>query len=133
MYKYPNIDKLLSRRTFLLGLGKGALFFSLFFRLIYLQLFKSDQYKVLADKNRISLRLIPPPRGNILDRNDNILALNKNSYNVLVESSKNISEINETIEKVSRVIFLSETEINNIFDWFIAYFKLEEKFNLPAL
>ena len=26
MYKYPNIDKLLSRRTFLLGIGKGVLF-----------------------------------------------------------------------------------------------------------
>ena len=47
MYKYPNVDKLLSRRTFLLGLGKGVLFSSLFFRLIYLQLFKSDQYKAV--------------------------------------------------------------------------------------
>ena len=67
MYKYPNIDKLLSRRTFLLSLGKGALFSSIFFRLVYLQLFKSDQYKVLAEKNRISLRLIPPLRGKILN------------------------------------------------------------------
>ena len=93
MYKYPNIDKLLSRRTFLLSLGKGALFSSIFFRLVYLQLFKSDQYKVLAEKNRISLRLIPPLRGKILDRNNNIIALNKNSYNVLIEDSENISEI----------------------------------------
>ena len=114
MYKYPNVDKLLSRRTFLLGLGKGVLFSSLFFRLIYLQLFKSDQYKVLAEKNRISLRLISPPRGSILDRNNDILALNKNNYNMLIEGTKNISEINETIEKISRIIFLSETEINNI-------------------
>ena len=127
MYKYPNVDKLLSRRTFLLGLGKGVLFSSLFFRLIYLQLFKSDQYKVLADKNRISLRLIPPPRGSILDRNDNILALNKNNYNMLIEGTKNISEINETIEKISRIIFLSETEINNIFDSFLT----KKKSDLP--
>ena len=99
MYKYPNIDKLLSRRTFLLSLGKGVLFSSIFFRLIYLQLFKSDQYKVLAEKNRISLRLIPALRGKILDRNNKILALNKNSYNVLIEDTKDISEINETIKK----------------------------------
>ena len=92
MYKYPNIDKLLSRRTFLLSLGKGALFSSIFFRLVYLQLFKSDQYKVLAEKNRISLRLIPPLRGKILDRNNNIIALNKNSYNVLIEDFENISD-----------------------------------------
>ena len=102
MYKYPNIDKLLSRRTFLLGLGKGVLFSTIFFRLAYLQLFKSDQYKVLAEKNRISLRLIPPLRGNILDRNDNILALNKNSYNVLIEGNKSRSEIEETIEEMKK-------------------------------
>ncbi len=127
MYKYPNIDKLLSRRTFLLSLGKGVLFSSIFFRLMYLQLFKSDQYKVLAEKNRISLRLIPALRGKILDRHDKILALNKNSYNVLIEDTKDISEINETIEKMSRIIFLSETEINNIFNSFLT----KKKSDLP--
>ena len=127
MYKYPNIDKLLSRRTFLLGLGKGALFSTIFFRLIYLQLFKTDQYKVLAEKNRISLRLIPALRGKILDRNDQILALNKNSYNVLIEGVKDISEINETIEKISQIIFLSKTEINQIYDSFLT----KKKSDLP--
>ena len=127
MYKYPNIDKLLSRRTFLLGLGKGALFSTIFFRLIYLQLFKTDQYKVLAEKNRISLRLIPALRGKILDRNDQILALNKNSYNVLIEGVKDISEINETIEKISQIIFLSETEINHIYYSFLT----KKKSDLP--
>jgi len=116
MYKYPNIDKLLSRRTFLLGLGKGVLFSTIFFRLAYLQLFKSEQFKVLAEKNRISLRLITPVRGSIVDRNDALLALNKNSYNLLIEGTKNISEINEAIEKISKIIYLSETEIKSIFD-----------------
>jgi len=119
MYKYPNVDKLLSRRTFLLGLGKGVLFTTIFFRLAYLQLFKSEQFKVLAEKNRISLRLITPVRGSIVDRNDTLLALNKNSYNLLIEGTKNISEINEAIEKISRIIYLSETEIKNIFYSFL--------------
>ena len=119
MYKYPNIDKLLSRRTFLLCLGKGVLFSSIFFRLMYLQLFKSDQYKILSDKNRISFRLIPSLRGNILDRNEKILAMNRNSHNVLMEGTKNISEINETIEKITQFIYLSDTEIDNILGSFI--------------
>ena len=111
MYKYPNIDKLLSRRAFLLGLGKGALLTTILLRLMYLQLYKTDQYKVLAEKNRISLRFIPPLRGNILDRNDKILALNKNSYNLLIENTKNKSEIIKTLNKVSEVIFLNQFEI----------------------
>ncbi|MBK47799.1 MAG: penicillin-binding protein 2 [Pelagibacteraceae bacterium] len=114
MYKYPNIDKLLSRRAFLLGLGKGALFTSILLRLMYLQLYKTDQYKVLAEKNRISLRFIPPLRGNILDRNDKILALNKNSYNLLIENTKNKSEIIKTLNKVSEVIFLNQFEIESL-------------------
>ena len=129
MYKYPNIDKLLSRRTFLLGLGKGVLFSTIFFRLAYLQLFKSDQYKVFAEKNRISLRLIPPLRGNILDRNDNVLALNKNSYNVLIEGNKSRSEIEETIEKISRIIYLNDTDINKIYNTF----STKKKSDLPIV
>ena len=129
MYKYPNIDKLLSRRTFLLGLGKGVLFSTIFFRLAYLQLFKSDQYKVLAEKNRISLRLITPLRGNILDRNDNVLALNKNSYNVLIEGNKSRSEIEETIEKISRIIYLNDTDINKIYNTF----STKKKSDLPIV
>ena len=127
MYKYPNIDKLLSRRTFLLSMGKCVLFSSIVLRLIHLQLFKSDKYKVLAEKNRISLRLIPSLRGNILDRNDNILALNKNSYNVLAESSNDISEFKKTIEKISRIIYLSDMEISNIFN----NFSNKKKSDLP--
>ena len=129
MYKYPNIDKLLSRRTFLLGLGKGVLFSTIFFRLAYLQLFKSDQYKVLAEKNRISLRLIPPLRGNILDRNDNVLALNKNSYNVLIEGNKSRSEIEKTIQKISRIIYLNDTDINKIYNTF----STKKKSDLPIV
>ena len=116
MYKYPNIDKLLSRRTFLLGIGKGALFSTVLFRLIYLQLFKSEKFKVLAEKNRISLRLIHPLRGNIVDRNGKILALNKNSYNVLLEGNKNLDEVNQALDKISRIIFLNNTELNNVYN-----------------
>ena len=129
MYKYPNIDKLLSRRAFLLGLGKGALFSSIFFRLIYLQLFNSDKYSVLADKNRISLRLIPPSRGNILDRNNKILALNKNSYNLLLSEPKNTSNIEESIKKISNIIFLDQFEIENILE----NYKKRKKKDLPII
>ena len=83
MYKYPNIEKLLLRRTFLLGVGKGILFTALLGRLIYYQIIKSDQYKLLANKNRISLRLLNPTRGTVSDRNGKLLAINKNTFRIL--------------------------------------------------
>ena len=83
MYKYPNLDKLLLRRTFLLGVGKGILLTGVLGRLIYLQIVKSNQYKSLANKNRISLRVLNPIRGTIFDRNGKLLAINQNTFRVL--------------------------------------------------
>ena len=83
MYKYPNLEKLLLRRTFLLGAGKGILFSAVLGRLIYLQILKSDQYKLLANKNRISLRLLNPTRGTVSDRNGKLLAINKNTFSFI--------------------------------------------------
>ena len=51
MYRYPNLEKLLLRRTFLLGLGKTAIFTGIIGRLLYLQIFKTDEYKLLGNKN----------------------------------------------------------------------------------
>ena len=62
------------------------------------------------------MRLIPPSRGNILDRNNKILALNKNSYNLLLSEPKNTSNIEESIKKISNIIFLDQFEIENILE-----------------
>ena len=37
-------------------------------RMYWLQVLESDRYKTLAEENRISTRLIAPPRGLIYDR-----------------------------------------------------------------
>ena len=57
-----------SRRAALLGGGKVLLFSALVGRLYYLQITEADRYAMLAENNRISLRMLPPPRGHILDR-----------------------------------------------------------------
>ena len=127
MYRYPNIEKLLHRRTFLLGAGKGLLFTGILGRLIYLQVYKTDQYKLLANKNRISLRLLTPIRGKILDRNNELLALNKNTFRVLA-FAKNKKHAEEILSKVSKIIFLTNSEINNA----IQEFSKKKKF-MPFL
>tara|TARA_B100000029_G_C17609186_1_gene968693 strand:- start:4140 stop:5987 length:1848 start_codon:yes stop_codon:yes gene_type:complete len=129
MYKYPNVDKLLSRRIFLLTLAKGVLFTSIFARLTYLQLIKTKEFKVLADKNRISLRLISPLRGRILDRNNQILASNINSYNLYIHSVKNVDEFKEILGKINKIIFISNEEIKNTFNIFLN----SKKKDLPVI
>ena len=68
--------KLFSRRVAVLGGGKLALLGLLAGRMYQLQVVESDRYTTLAEENRINLRLLPPPRGRILDRYGRPLAIN---------------------------------------------------------
>lgn len=88
------IDEIFSqvfkRRSFILGCGKGILLTGLLGRLIHLQIINRDHYRTLSDKNRIQTRLIAPPRGQILDCDGKVLAINKNVYRCLMTLDQNI-------------------------------------------
>ena len=64
----------LNRRTLFLGGSMAAMFAVLGGRMRYLQVDQADAFKLLAEENRISIRLIPPERGLILDRNGKLIA-----------------------------------------------------------
>ena len=66
--------KVLILRSLVLGGAQLFFLFLLVFRLYYLQVYQADKYKTLADENRISTRLLVPPRGIIYDRHENMLA-----------------------------------------------------------
>ena len=76
--------KSFTRRALLISGIQAALLASLAGRLYYLQVVRSDQYRMLADENRISLRLLSPPRGKILDHDGLVLATNQKNYRVLI-------------------------------------------------
>ncbi len=61
-------QKMFSRRAAILGGGQLALFTVLAGRMYYLQVIESQEYEILAEENRVNVRLLPPPRGEILDR-----------------------------------------------------------------
>ena len=74
----------LSRRAALLG-GVQLLFMGgLAARMRYLQVDQADQFRLLAEENRINIRLIPPVRGEIFDRNGVKLAANAPSYRIVM-------------------------------------------------
>jgi len=84
MYRNPNSQKVFNRRALLLGGGQAALFSALAARLYQLQVIEADRYAMLADENRINLRLLPPPRGRILDRDGEVLAVNRQNYRAVI-------------------------------------------------
>jgi len=107
--------KKFSRRALILGGGQIALFGVLAGRMYQLQVLESNRYKMLADDNRINLRLLPPPRGRILDSLGNPLATNRENYRVLLVAEQT-QGVSSTLTSLGKLIFISEHEKKRILD-----------------
>jgi penicillin-binding protein 2 len=101
--------KIVSRRALLLGGGKMALLSALIGRMYYLQVLEADKYATLADENRINLRLLPPPRGRILDRNGVPMAVNQQNYRVLIVSEQT-DDLDDTLDALATIIPVSDRD-----------------------
>ncbi|MFD1509500.1 penicillin-binding protein 2 [Lacimonas salitolerans] len=71
-----------TRRALLLGGAQVAFVAALGLRMRHLQVEQADQFSLLAEENRINIRLIPPARGQIFDRNGRVIAENVPSYRI---------------------------------------------------
>ena len=91
------------RRTFVLGAGVMAGLGALAARLLDLQVVESAHYRDLASANQWSFRLVPPPRGRILDRNGVVLADNRPSFRLLVVRDQT-KDLDATLDYVARLI-----------------------------
>lgn len=77
-------NKTINRRTLMLGGAMGAMIAVLGGRMRYLQVDEADTFQLLAEENRINIRLIPPERGLIQDRNGKVIAGNEQNYRVII-------------------------------------------------
>jgi penicillin-binding protein 2 len=100
-------DKVFNRRAAILAVGQMTVLAGLSARMYYLQVVEADRYRVLAEENRISLRLLPPSRGEILDRHKVPLAVNVQTYRLVIvpEQAKNVGEM---LTRLSRLVAVSE-------------------------
>ena len=105
--------KVLIRRSLFLAGVKLVLFFVIIARLYYLQVYQADKYKMLADENRISTRLLVPPRGIIYDRNQEILASNRQNFQALIVAEQT-PNVQATLEAFKKIMPLSEAEEEKI-------------------
>jgi penicillin-binding protein 2 len=98
--------RLFTRRAAILAGGQGVLLAALGGRLYQLQIAEAAHYKLLSDENRISLRLIAPPRGRILDRFGSALADNRHDYRVVV-TAEEAGDVAATLAALATVIALA--------------------------
>ncbi|KAA8391763.1 penicillin-binding transpeptidase domain-containing protein, partial [Acetobacter sp. DmW_125124] len=82
-------------------------------RLYKIQIEDGDHYARMAAKNRISKRLLAPPRGRIVDRYGVALANNKENWRALLMPEET-TDVAGTIERFSSIIPLDERDRTRI-------------------
>lgn len=96
-----------TRRAALLGGVQGLAFLALAGRMYYLQILKTDQYTMLAEENRVSMRLLAPLRGNVVDRYGRVLASNRQNYRAMLIAEQT-PEIEATLDRLARIIEIDD-------------------------
>ncbi len=76
----------------------------LFVRLVYLQLWRYQEFSAQAESNRTAIVPIVPNRGVIMDRNGVVLATNYSAYTLEITPSKIQAPLDEVIESLSELI-----------------------------
>ena len=72
------------RRGFLMFAVQGMIVAGLAARMRFLQIDQADQYRLLAEENRINVRLVPPSRGLVYDRDGLLIASNVQNYRAII-------------------------------------------------
>ncbi|THD76351.1 penicillin-binding protein 2 [Thalassobius vesicularis] len=103
--------RIISRRGLIVGgmqLGFAAMLAA---RMRYMQVEQADQFRLLAEENRINVRLIPPARGEIFDRHGLPIAQNEPSYRLTIVR-EDAGDVDTVIARLSALVELDDEDLN---------------------
>ncbi len=83
-------------------------------RLFYLQVSSHDHYATLSQENRMKIVPVPPTRGLVYDRNMNLLAANKPSYQIRVTPVE-VDDLERVVAQLGQLIDLEEHHLKKFY------------------
>ena len=101
-----------NRRALLLGGGMTAMFAALGLRMRHLGVEQADEFRLLAEENRVNMRLLPPTRGVIHDRNGKVLAANELNYRVVM-TREDAGDVETVLNRLSHLIPLTRSDMED--------------------
>ena len=101
----------ITRRALILGGAQAGFAGLLAFRMRFMQVDQADEFRLLADENRINIHLIPPARGRIFDREGRIVAENSPSYRITMVREQ-AGDVDQVIMRLARLIELDPEELD---------------------
>lgn len=102
-----------TRRGLMLGGAMAAMVAALGARLRYLQVDQAEEFRLLAEENRINVRLIPPARGQIQDRLGRILAGNEQNYRIVI-TREDAGDADLVLRRVAALVPMTAEELEAI-------------------
>ena len=111
----PKSNAKLSRRGLIIGGLQTAFIAGLAVRMRKLQVEDASEYRLLADENRINIRLIAPARGEIYDRNGKVIARNEQSFRITIVK-EDAGDIEQTLYSLSNLIKISQNDAKRVFE-----------------
>jgi penicillin-binding protein 2 len=102
-----------TRRGLFIGGLMGGFLVVLGGRARYLGVEQADEFKLLAEENRINLQLLAPARGLILDRNGRLLAGNEQNYRVTL-TREGAGDVDLVLDRLSHVIAMTAADMTRI-------------------
>jgi len=109
MLREPRRTSVFTRRALLVMGAQVATLGVLVGRLYQVQVQDGGRYATLAEENRISARLIAPPRGRMLDRTGTVVAGNKLNWRALLIAEQT-TDVTATLDNFGRIVPLAEYE-----------------------
>jgi penicillin-binding protein 2 len=103
----------INRRALLMGGIMASTFTVLGARMRFLSIEQADQFRLLAEENRINMRLIPPERGLIQDRDGTLIAGNEQNYRVTV-TREDAGDVQEILNRLSHLIPLTADDMDRV-------------------
>ena len=101
---------LVTRRGIVLGGAMTGFMGLLGLRMRQMQVTEADDYRLLAEENRINVRLIAPSRGIIYDRHGIAIAQNAQNYRIVIVR-EDAGNVEDAIAKVRQLVDLDDDDV----------------------
>ncbi|WP_022707156.1 penicillin-binding protein 2 [Paracoccus zeaxanthinifaciens] len=108
----------ITRRGLMLAGVQVATVTTLALKMRSMQLDHAEEYRMLADGNSIKMRLLPPARGLILDRNGLVIANNEQNYRVTLTREEAGGDVEPVLRRLAQLIPMSDARTDELRDEF---------------
>src|SRR3569623_768597 len=125
-------ERTFSRRAFIIAALQGGMLAVLGGRLAWLQVMQGKRYRVMAEKNRINVKVLAPARGEILDRTGTPLAVTAQNFRAILIPEQT-DDLAAALSRLQKLIPLTQHDIERVIkqaERSASYVPLEVKDNL---